>query len=130
MSISKSLSRFVVVALLASGVVACYGTETGQKQITDQGKIAQIQKGVSNKSSIRTAFGAPQGINYTENGDEIWSYSYINASMDPASYIPVVGMFAFGGNTQSSDLTVTFDRNGVVKAYSINNSNITAGGKL
>jgi len=111
--------------------VGCYGTESGQKQITDQSKIGQIQKGVSTKNSIRAAFGAPEGIDFGANGDEVWSYSYLNASMDPTSYIPVLGMFAFGGSSQSSALTVTFDDKSFVKAYSINNSGTTVGrGKM
>jgi hypothetical protein len=127
----KSLRGLIVAALLVSGIVGCYGTESGQKQITDQSKIGQIQKGVSTKASIRAAFGAPEGTDYAANGDEVWTYSYVNASMDPASYIPVVGMFAFGGTTQTSALTVSFDNRGVVRAYSVDNSGTTTGrGKM
>jgi outer membrane protein assembly factor BamE (lipoprotein component of BamABCDE complex) len=128
---TKLLVSVITTSLLMIGVGGCVGTEGGERQITDPGKISQIEKGVSTKASIRAAFGAPEGTSFEANGNEIWTYSYVNTSVTPATYVPIVGVFAGGTNVQSSGLTVTFDANGIVKAYAITNGGATSGqGKM
>lgn len=131
MNTNKLLVSVITTSLLVIGVGGCVGTVGGEKQITDPGKISQIQKGVSTKASIRAAFGDPEGTSFEANGDEIWTYSYVNTSVNPATYVPIVGVFAGGTTVQSSGLVVTFDDRGIVKAYAINNGGATSGqGKM
>jgi outer membrane protein assembly factor BamE (lipoprotein component of BamABCDE complex) len=67
-------------------------------------------------------FGAPNGKSFAENGDEIWTYTYSKTQVNAATYVPVVGLFAGGAQSDSSVLTVTFDRSGVVKSYGTQNA--------
>jgi hypothetical protein len=105
-----SMVNLIVLGILF-GIVGC--AERGQRQIGDPAKINQIQKGVSTKASIKALFGDPEGMYFLENGDETWNYSY-----NP----PVIGETAKMLGLQSRFLTVTFDNNGIVKAYGIHGS--------
>ncbi len=127
MNFSKFLARVFTTVALMIAIGGCAGTEGGQRQITDSSKIGQIQKGVSTKDSIRSAFGDPEGVSYEANGDEIWTYSYSRSSVTPATYVPVVGMFAGGATVKSSALVVTFDSRGVVKEYATDSTGATSG---
>jgi hypothetical protein len=48
---NKLLVSVITTSLLVIGVEGCVGTVGGEKQITDPGKISQIQKGVSTKGN-------------------------------------------------------------------------------
>ena len=67
-----------VVNFLALGIFILFSTvgcaERGQRQIGDPAKISQIQKGVSTKASIEALFDDPDGMYFSENGDETWNY--------------------------------------------------------
>jgi outer membrane protein assembly factor BamE (lipoprotein component of BamABCDE complex) len=112
------------------GLSGCVGSESGQKQISDPTKVSQIQKGITTKADIRTAFGDPAGMNFLENGDEEWTYSYVNMSVSPINFVPVVGIVAGDVSQKVSSLNVTFDKRGIVKAYATNNTNSSVGGKM
>jgi outer membrane protein assembly factor BamE (lipoprotein component of BamABCDE complex) len=109
--LTGSMAQVLAVAILIFGTAGC---TQGQKQIADPDKTSQIHKGSSTKNEMRSLFGNPAYTGYAENGDETWSYYYIG---------PVRGVTAeaFGINPSKS-LTLTFDKNGVVKAYSISGS--------
>jgi outer membrane protein assembly factor BamE (lipoprotein component of BamABCDE complex) len=105
------MAQVLAIAMLIFGTAGC---TQGQRQIADPNKTSQIHKGSSTKSEVRSLLGDPYFTGYAENGDETWSYYYLG---------PVRGLTAeaFGINPSKS-LTVTFDKNGVVKAYSISGS--------
>jgi hypothetical protein len=67
-----------LAGILTVGLLGCANTtrETGQRDIFDQSRITQIQKGVSNKDNIIVLFGNPKGTEFAANGDEVWKYSY------------------------------------------------------
>ena len=102
-----SMTRVLAVGILIFGTAGC--AERGERQIADPGRIGQIQKGVSTKASIKALFGEPEGTNFSENGDEAWTYTYT---------APVVGKTAkMLGIESFRYLSVTFDKNGILKAY-------------
>src|SRR5215813_10386107 len=90
------------------------GKEGGHRRIADPDRTSQIHKGSSTKGDIRSLFGSPNFTGYAENGDETWGYYYIG---------PIRGLTAEAlGINPSKSLTVTSDKNGVVKTYSISGS--------
>jgi hypothetical protein len=101
------MTGILAVGILIFGTAGC--AERGERQIADPGRISQIQKGVSTKASIKVLFGEPEGMNFSENGDEVWTYTYT---------APVVGKTAqMLGIDSFRYLSVTFDKNGILKAY-------------
>lgn len=105
-------SRFLLLAFIFFGC-ATYGNQA----ITDQNKISQIQRGVTTKEQVRALIGDPMGVTFTENDDEVWSYLLTKTQVRAAGFIPIVGIFAGGADTQTHTLTIKYDKNGIVKAY-------------
>jgi outer membrane protein assembly factor BamE (lipoprotein component of BamABCDE complex) len=102
-----SMTRVLAVGILIFGTAGC--AERGERQIADPGRISQIQKGVSTKASIKALFGEPEGMYFSEDGDEVWAYTYT---------APVIGKTALMlGIKAFRQLSVTFDKNGILKAY-------------
>lgn len=66
-----------------------------------------IAAGKTTKDDILSAYGQPFRVGY-ENGDEKWTYGYYQ--------------YKVFGDSQTKDLTVTFDRRGYVTKYSYSSS--------
>jgi outer membrane protein assembly factor BamE (lipoprotein component of BamABCDE complex) len=116
----QSLAASVVAGALVVSVVGCGGRESGQKAIADQTKISQIQKGASTKADIQSLFGNPSGRSFGAAGDEVWTYRYQSTSVDPKTFIPLVGGFVGGATVQADTLIVSFGHDGLVKSYGVN----------
>jgi outer membrane protein assembly factor BamE (lipoprotein component of BamABCDE complex) len=61
--------------------------------------------------------GEPTKVNFQENDKEIWEYVYKKGNVKPASFIPIVGLFAGGANVEGNTLTIMFNKDGVVEKY-------------
>jgi outer membrane protein assembly factor BamE (lipoprotein component of BamABCDE complex) len=90
------------------------GCATSGRKI-DQTAVERIQKGVSTKADVRSLIGAPDQVTKTSAGNEVWSYHYTRVTAKGENFIPVVGMFAGGMNTQNQWTMVTFGPDGLVQ---------------
>jgi outer membrane protein assembly factor BamE (lipoprotein component of BamABCDE complex) len=112
----NSVARFLLAGILTIVLAGCAtSTETGKKDIFDQSRIEQIKKGSSTKDNITVLFGPPEGTEFAANGDEMWSYHYVLRTSNP--------LLQPSSKTYLSYLDVTFDNRGIVKAYTVQNSN-------
>lgn len=88
---------------------------TGNVQISDSGTVSKIVEGKSTKADVRALVGEPTKVNFDSNKNEIWEYVYKKGSVKPATFIPIVGLFAGGADVSGNTLTILFDKNGVVE---------------
>lgn len=103
----------VIAAALAVG--ACGTTSTGPLATADEATIAKrIVNGKTTQKEVREFLGGPDDVRYTDSGQEIWQYVQENTSVNGATFIPVVGIFAGGSKTDQKLLTIMFDKKGVV----------------
>ena len=102
----KILCILTAVALL-SGCAS-----VGRK--LDQSKVDQIKKGETTRDQVIQLIGSPDQITRTGDGVVVFQYMYVRASANGASYIPIVGAFAGGVNTQSQMVMVTFNTSNIV----------------
>jgi hypothetical protein len=58
---------------------------------------------------------------------EIWSYAYTDISTSPATFIPVVGLFAGSSTVNTASLAVSFDDKGIVQNVTTGQNQATAG---
>ena len=100
----------IILVLIAAG---CYSA--GQKKIMDDMVIAKIIKGKSTKADIEHLLGKPSSVTFLEKGQEQWLYAYIDSTIRGATFIPVVGYFAGGADTQLHQLAIMFDDRDVVE---------------
>jgi hypothetical protein len=76
--------------------------------------------GKSTKADVKTSFGEPTSISFTDGGNEIDTYSYSHASPKATNFIPFVSLFASGANVNSKTLVVMYDKNDMVSKFTMN----------
>jgi hypothetical protein len=116
------------MVLLASGCVS-----SGNPSVMDQGRISQIKVDISTKGDVRRLLGQPNSTSKHSGGYpalyglplktsltnvETWSYTHINVDVNPATFIPIVGLFAGGATSNLNTFTVVFDDQGIVRHIS------------
>ncbi|MBN1783767.1 MAG: hypothetical protein JW812_02245, partial [Alphaproteobacteria bacterium] len=89
---------------------------------------SQIVKGQTTQTEVIQMLGSPNMVSKTKGGDEVWTYSKQSYDSSSASSAYGVGLifagFSGGKSNRSStvstfDLMITFDKNDVVKDYSV-----------
>jgi len=91
---------------------------------SSQSVASKIVRGKTTKSQVRSMFGDPISVNFTDNGNEVWRYQYSKTQQKLTSYLPVVSAFASGTDTKSKHLVIFFNQRGVVKNYTMSESKI------
>ena len=123
---ARQIRRFGVVrkratqGFLAMLVFLCLGgcsTYMGNKAITDVTAQEKIEKGVSTKQDVQALFGMPTSVSFTDNDEEVWSYTYMKSSVRKITFIPIIGWFFGGTDTRMYLLTVRYSEDGIVKAF-------------
>jgi outer membrane protein assembly factor BamE (lipoprotein component of BamABCDE complex) len=96
-----------------------YGTELSAD------KIAQIKKGVTTRAEVETLFGQPANVSIMGDGKRMMMYGYTSTESeghaDASAYIPVVGLWAGGGqaqvHTRTQSLQIILNAQDVVEDY-------------
>ncbi len=105
----------LISALMIVNLSGCMKSVAGNPSITDQSKVDQIKPGQTTKDQVRQILGQPTNTQFSDNNEEVWFYQYTATSVKPQSYIPVVGIFAAGADTSSSNVTIRYRPDGIVK---------------
>lgn len=100
----KSACSMVVAALL----VGC--AATGVK-VTDA-QVAAFKPGEATEAQVVAALGEPTMRTRLADGTVMVIYSYAEAQVRPATFIPVVGAFVGGSDSRSTAVTLRFDKDG------------------
>jgi outer membrane protein assembly factor BamE (lipoprotein component of BamABCDE complex) len=82
--------------------------EEERRDIFDQSRVAQIQKGATTKDNIIELFGEPVVKDLPAKGDETWTYTYVVRQASAPSLPPAAQVYP-------SVLRITFDNRGIVK---------------
>jgi hypothetical protein len=93
---------------------------TQQNNLTFGIVKSKIIKGQTTQDEILKIFGSPNIITKNRDNDEAWNYSRMSYSSDGTSAIFWSGSRAMStATTASFDLIIIFDKNDVVKDYSV-----------
>lgn len=95
--------RSLILLLLLAGC-ASSGTKV------DQATFTEFAKGKSTCAEIRQRLGQPSQSVIRDNGDIVLAYSYAASQAHPENFIPVVGAFVRGYDTENT--TALFKCNG------------------
>jgi outer membrane protein assembly factor BamE (lipoprotein component of BamABCDE complex) len=119
MNVCRLLATVVAVAALSG----CASAGNQVLKTADAGSVSRaITDGESTKSSVQAAFGDPNDTSFTDGGNEIWKYTYAYATPTPASFVPIVGIFAGGADVDKKTLVILFDKAGVVTKHTMSTS--------
>ncbi len=109
MQLGKIFGLFLLIFFISS----C-ATNFGSSQSQDFGRYLSVKEGVSSKVDIFDSFGQPGDVNYFENSESVWVYYAVSMTTSGATYIPVVGFFAGGSNSNTQISKFYFDSNNIV----------------
>jgi len=82
----------------------------------------KIAEGRTTKAEVRTVFGNPSSVSFTDSGLEIYHYEFTELESKVTNFIPVVDLLAGGYDGTKKTLTVLFDRSDVVNRYTLETS--------
>ncbi|HCD2227754.1 TPA: hypothetical protein NBJ42_004865, partial [Escherichia coli] len=99
-------SSFFIIVFLLSGC----STSGNQnlKNETPQSLQSKIIKNKTTKKELLTKLGEPDTRTTLDDGNEQWKYFMSNNQFNATTFIPVVGLFTGGSQTQSKTLEIDF----------------------
>jgi outer membrane protein assembly factor BamE (lipoprotein component of BamABCDE complex) len=119
MKVTKIVAYTILLATCFS-FLGCRKHESGSK-LTQQ-QVESLKVGMS-RNQVEALLGPPQKSSRDDRtGSLTYTYSYASARMNPATYVPIVGLFAGKMDTESSSLSVFFNSRGVVADFVVNAS--------
>jgi len=74
------------------------------------------------KDEVKQKFGDPQDVDFEENGNEKWVYSFTRSSAKAANFVPVVSAFYRGTNDTTKKLKIVFNKEGKLLRYAFTSS--------
>lgn len=117
---------FIITTLFITGC-----STSGNQKIkneTAQSLQSTIIKNKTTKSEIVSKLGEPDTKTTLDDGNEQWRYFMSNNQFNAATFIPVVGLFTGGSQTQSKTLDIEFNGQTVSKwTFSSENNNSKTG---
>lgn len=98
------------------------------KNETAQSLQSKIIKDKTTKTELLAQLGEPDTRTTLDSGNEQWRYFMYNNQFNAVSFIPVVGLFTGGSQTQSKTLDIEFNGQTVSKwSFSSDNNNTKSG---
>ena len=120
----KKIALFLMLAVSMTALAGC-GASMGSSSIKNESnaKLSQkIVKGQTTESQILQMFGKPTSKEFAGNGDPEWTYTRNTTHNGVLAYVPVVGLFAHAQTENDKQLTILFNKKGIVKNWAFANS--------
>jgi outer membrane protein assembly factor BamE (lipoprotein component of BamABCDE complex) len=116
-------SLIAVCALFTFALAAC--TSTGVQ--VDEKALTNFQKGKTSVGDVIAQLGQPTTNMLMDNGQRIIMYTYAQSQARPETFIPLIGPLVGGADVRTSNVMLTFDRNGLLQSYSSSQSQFGSG---
>lgn len=114
--------KFIILLLvLTLGGCASYGNKI------DRNYASNIQKGVTTESDVIANLGKPASTTLNAQGDRVLTYFHSKTTVHASTFVPIVGAFMAGADTEMTTLTVSIDtESGIVEDWSYSETNTEA----
>ncbi|MEG7483895.1 hypothetical protein V6E22_20075 [Citrobacter freundii] len=110
------MKKMALAEALAVTLTGCASSGNQKlKSETETSVQSKIHEGKTTKVEVKTLFGSPDAVSYTDGGNEIWKYSFAKVKVNGTSFIPFYGLFHNGTNGTKKELTILFKDNTVQK---------------
>jgi hypothetical protein len=116
------------VVLFASAVLLCGCAASGVKVSEEQAQAFKV--GTSTYSEVIGQLGEPTSNTTSSDGTRAISYNYTSIRSQPQNFIPYVGGLVAGYDNQSSSVSFTFDKRGVLAGMTSSQSGQGTGTNL
>lgn len=114
----KTLAMIAAPLLLSACMSA--GTQV------DPNKLAAFKTGETTEPDIVKALGKPTTVSNSSDGHRVLVYYGVHSSPKAATFIPVVGVFAGGANSQQSSAIFTLGANGKLEKMESSQTNMSS----
>lgn len=118
------MKKFVLAAMVAAALVGC--ASSGNQQLKNETETSvqnKIREGTTTKAEVKSFFGSPDAVSYTDGGNEIWKYAFAKVKVNGTTFIPFYGLFHNGTNGTKKELTILF-KDDTVQKYTMAESAI------
>ncbi len=105
--------RFLFMFIAIFSLSAC--VSMGKK--VDQEKVSQFVKGKTTYAEVVQQLGKPTQSTINADGTRTATYTYMQSQANAASYIPIVGAFIGGAETENTTTVMNFDKKSVLTSY-------------
>lgn len=112
------MNKIIVISFFfAISLISGCSTSGNQKikNETAQSLQSKIIKNKTTKTELLAQLGEPDTRTTLDNGNEQWRYFMSNNQFNAATFIPVLGLFTGGSQTQSKTLDIEFNGQTVSK---------------
>ena len=112
--------KVLLIILLTTALTACasYGKRV------DRNYAEKLQKGVTTEAEVIGALGQPMSVSYNSNNEKTLHYLHVKSQAKAISFVPIVGLFAGGADTESTTFLIIIDKDtGLVKDWNYSQSN-------
>ncbi|HIC4039753.1 TPA: hypothetical protein ACW4HR_004784, partial [Salmonella enterica] len=119
--------RFIIFLFLTITFLLSGCSSTGNQSLrneTSQSLQSKIVKNKTTKSEITSALGEPDTRTTLDSGNESWRYFMVNNQINASSFIPIVGLFTGGSQSQARTLDIDF-KGDIVSQWSFSENNST-----
>ncbi|HGL6397187.1 hypothetical protein OGY62_10915 [Citrobacter sp. CK198] len=118
------MKKAMIAAAIAVVLAGCASSGNQQlKNETETSVQTKIQEGKTTKSEVKSYFGSPDAVSYTDGGNEIWKYAFAKVKVNGTTFIPFYGLFHNGTNGTKKELTILF-KDDTVQKYTMAESEI------
>ncbi|ECH8815424.1 hypothetical protein PT92_004293 [Salmonella enterica subsp. enterica] len=121
------MNRFIISLFLTITFPLSGCSSTGNQSLrneTSQSLQSKIVKNKTTKSEITSALGEPDTRTTLDSGNESWRYFMVNNQINASSFIPIVGLFTGGSQSQARTLDIDF-KGDIVSQWSFSENNST-----
>jgi hypothetical protein len=110
----RQLTPPALLLALAAALAAC-GASAGRE--VDKSKVATYQKGVTSCSQIRADLGQPLETSTDVDGAKQLTYGKTETTLNGATFVPIVGIFAGGAETDYDFVQIKCDAKDIYVEY-------------
>lgn len=108
----KSVRQLLlIIAVLALNACMSYGTKV------DQDKLSQFQKGKTTYAEVVEKLGKPTQNTINADGTRTIMYMYGQAQAKATNFIPFVGGFLGGAESENTSVVFNFDKRNILVSY-------------
>ncbi|HEY4436021.1 MAG TPA: hypothetical protein VGN40_07640 [Lelliottia sp.] len=118
------MKKIAFAAMIAATLAGC--ASSGNQQLKNETETSvqnKIQEGKTTKAEVKSFFGSPDAVSYTDGGNEIWKYAFAKVKVNGTTFIPFYGLFHNGTNGTKKELTILF-KDDTVQKYTMAESAI------
>lgn len=87
------MRKILIAAMMASVLAGC--ASSGNQQLKNETEISvqsKLQEGKTTKNEVKSYFGSPDAVSYTDSGKEIWKYAFAKVKVNGTTFIPFYGL--------------------------------------